>query len=121
MLVEKGADIWKKDSYRWTALDISLKSRNESLIQFLLEQLYGLDKSRLKDILALLYKADKKSSRDLLGRTVLHIMAENGQEDIVRLLLEHGVDTGVRDSQNRTALHLAAECGHEKIMRRLLR
>lgn len=55
------------------------------------------------------------------NRPLLHIAADHGHDDCVRVLLEHGADVRQRDKfDNATALHWAAEGGHLDIVRRLV-
>lgn len=45
------------------------------------------------------------------GYTPLHYAAANGLDQVVRSLLAHGVDTGIRNHQGKTAYELALERG----------
>jgi ankyrin repeat protein len=45
--------------------------------------------------------------------TPLHGAAQNGQVEMVRLLLEHGADLGARAADGRSALDFALENGHQ--------
>jgi hypothetical protein len=53
-------------------------------------------------------------------RSALHMAAENGHGQTVRLLLEHGLDASLQDQSGRTPLHLGAENGHESVVRVLI-
>jgi ankyrin repeat protein len=44
----------------------------------------------------------------------------NPKADIVRLLIDHGADTGVQDEADLTPLHLAAFNGNVEIVRLLI-
>lgn len=55
-----------------------------------------------------------------LGRTALHRAVCNGNEAIVRLLLERGADIIRQDGYGQTALHLAVENGCEGLVKVLL-
>ena len=58
---------------------------------------------------------------DLVGRTPLHLAAQRGQEEIVRLLLKEGADVDARNTaDSATPLHFAAENGHLSIVRLLV-
>ncbi len=51
----------------------------------------------------------------------LHLAAENGQEAVVRLLLEKGAELESKDKKNgRTPLLWAARNGHEAVVKLLL-
>ncbi|OPB45737.1 hypothetical protein A0O28_0093040 [Trichoderma guizhouense] len=52
--------------------------------------------------------------------TGLHIAAESGWSDIVKVLLEDIADADAHDEFNRTPFYLAASGGHDTVMRTLL-
>lgn len=53
--------------------------------------------------------------------TLLHMIAESGDEDMMRLFLEYGVNTNTRDGDGRTALDLSIKKGNKEIVRLLLK
>jgi len=58
---------------------------------------------------------------DRAGQTTLHRAAWNDRRDCVRLLLEYGVDVGIRDwGDNATALHGAAQRADVQVVRMLV-
>lgn len=60
-------------------------------------------------------------TRDLEGRTPLHVSAWQGHTDMVALLLTHGrAEVDACDLENRTALHSASWQGHSDIVKLLL-
>ncbi|KAK3592587.1 hypothetical protein CHS0354_001754 [Potamilus streckersoni] len=48
---------------------------------------------------------------DSSGRTALHVAACRGNENVVRMLIEHGADISARDKNDNTPLHW---CGHSE-------
>ena len=55
------------------------------------------------------------------GFTPLHVVAEHGHADIVRLLLDkQGIDVNVMDDNNDTPLHVVVQHGHADVVRLLL-
>jgi ankyrin repeat protein len=58
--------------------------------------------------------------RDDIDRTPLILAAENGQAEVVKLLIDIGVDKEAQDRDDRTALYAAAELGHENVVKLLL-
>jgi ankyrin repeat protein len=49
------------------------------------------------------------------GRTALHLAAQDGRSEVVRLFLEHGAEAKAKDENASTALSMAAANGHEAI------
>jgi len=68
------------------------------------------DVARLKAMLA--RSPDLINKRGDMGITPLHIAAEEGNVDIIKLLIENGLHTGVVDWIGNTALHVASAKGH---------
>ncbi|KAF8243679.1 ankyrin, partial [Wilcoxina mikolae CBS 423.85] len=60
------------------------------------------------------------NAKDNSGRTALHYAAENGDETIVRLLVEHEADKTIQDKRGMTALMLATTKGHNTMVNLLL-
>ncbi|KAI4499843.1 hypothetical protein M0802_005099 [Mischocyttarus mexicanus] len=60
-------------------------------------------------------------SRDVQGRTPLHLASCRGFEAIVTLLLEYGADPNKRDIVGNTPLHLAAVASNISVVTLLLR
>jgi len=54
---------------------------------------------------------------DPLGRSLLHVAAALGREDIVAWLLDHGAHSQPRTRDGFTPLHLAARAGHAQVVR----
>jgi hypothetical protein len=52
------------------------------------------------------------NSRDMLGRTALHVATLGGRTSAVTLLIEEGARVSARLTDGRTALHIAAVCVH---------
>ncbi|KAF4625156.1 hypothetical protein G7Y89_g13013 [Cudoniella acicularis] len=76
-----------------TALYQAVKIRHEKVVQLLLEE------------------GAKIQVQTINGWTTLHRAAMNGDEAIVRLLLDYKTDPDTKDSDRRTALSRAAETG----------
>ncbi|TSK87475.1 Caskin-1 [Bagarius yarrelli] len=61
----------------------------------------------------------KRDSTDPNGTSPLHLAAKNGHIDIIRLLIQAGIDIN-RQTKAGTALHEAALCGKTDVVRLLL-
>ncbi|KAB8079278.1 ankyrin repeat-containing domain protein [Aspergillus leporis] len=69
----------------------------------------------------LLQRGVNVNVRNSRGQTPLHIAAQNGQLDVVRLLLaSQQIDVNARDQQGSTPLHLASEKGHVEVVQLLV-
>ena len=60
------------------------------------------------------------NTKDRWGQTMLHVAAERGNTNIVRLLLEKGADINITDDTGTTALMNASGSGRENIVEILL-
>ncbi|THV07687.1 ankyrin [Dendrothele bispora CBS 962.96] len=56
------------------------------------------------------------NARDEFGYTCLHLAADRGNVEMVRLLVEHGVDLTAKDEDELTAGELARIAGHNDIV-----
>ncbi|KAJ5637165.1 hypothetical protein N7490_007044 [Penicillium lividum] len=69
---------------------------------------------------ALLDTGEDANPIDELGKTPLHIAAEQGNWEIARLLLERNASPWNSDGTKSVPLHLAAENGHFEVVRLLI-
>ncbi|CAD0093612.1 unnamed protein product [Aureobasidium vineae] len=107
LLVETGTDINSPNHQQITALQIALSSANTSTAQFLLE--LGADvtgttvngetalhlAARVGDVAmveSLLQRCPSINVRNHCGETALHAAVTAGHEEVVRVMLAHGVD-----------------------------
>jgi ankyrin repeat protein len=102
MLLERGADIVRQDSYGKTALHLAVENGSEKVVKVLLE--------KLKD----------PNLTDGLGRTALFSAIQAEDELVSKLLLEAAIDVNKRDSTGDVALHIAAELGPQALILLLL-
>ncbi|KAK1856301.1 ankyrin repeat protein [Colletotrichum chrysophilum] len=78
---------------------------------------FGLD-----SMISLMIKQGKNLNEinDDLGEAAIHTAITWGQQNVIKLLLDNGVDLLVEDAFGRTPLVLSAELGHADILRMLL-
>ena len=96
LLLHHGADVNRPDIFGITPLHDALKTSHDEIIRLLLD-LPGND-----------------------SWTLLHAASQEGHDDIVGALLNHGVDANRPDNDGWTALHAASQEGHNDIVRLLL-
>ncbi|WP_353274418.1 ankyrin repeat domain-containing protein [Wolbachia endosymbiont (group B) of Hofmannophila pseudospretella] len=102
ILLKKGADVNKKDSYGPTALHLAAKNGHTNIVEILVEK--GAD----------------VNVRDHHANTVLYLATNNGHEGIVEILLEKGANVNGKSSFGVVPLHLAASSGCESVVKVLL-
>jgi ankyrin repeat protein len=103
LLLEHGVDVNAPDTYHTTPLH--LVSQDKLIAQLLLDH------------------GAKFNAKNDQGWTPLHLVSQGTEEDsadVVRLLLELGVDVNVRDKNQETPLHFACENGNLETMRLLV-
>lgn len=55
-----------------------------------------------------------------LGNTALHIASLAGQEEVVKLLVQHGASVNVQSQNGFTPLYMAAQENHDNVVKYLL-
>ncbi|KAI9855289.1 MAG: hypothetical protein M1824_006216 [Vezdaea acicularis] len=134
-LLEKGANVYARDSYGGTALYLAAVEGHEAVVRLLLENgadveagdddggtaLYvAAERGHTAVIRLLLEKVADADARGNKGWAALRGAAQGGHEAVMRLLLENGTDIEASNNQGFTALSWAAERGHEAVVRLLL-
>ncbi|MFN7114641.1 MAG: ankyrin repeat domain-containing protein [Alphaproteobacteria bacterium] len=117
MLIRAGADITLDDKEGDKPLDIALRSGNPALV--------ALFEQPLKDLLARIPSADtgpRLQSRrapacppDPHGDTMLTWAAREGQENVVRAMVQSGADVFLRNRAGQTPRAVAEAAGHRLI------
>ncbi len=135
LLIEKGADIHRKDRHGRTALRIAAECGQTELVHLLLgkgakvnaadnngttilqQMVYFRDLAMVK---LLLENSAKVDIRDQEKRTALMIAAGTDQPAIVQLLIETKANLNSQDSDGCTPLAIAVYKGHDKIVEMLI-
>lgn len=109
LLLAKGADVHATDRYGWTPLHKAAAFNRVTLARMLMDK--GADP------LAFGIKYG------LIRFAPIHLAAEAGFADMVKLFLDRGVDINLRtEGQNKVAcLHIAAGKGHAEVVELLLK
>ena len=106
MLLVNGADvndiIYDFEEYRWTALHIAVKHKDEKMIKILLD-----------------YSANVNAKEDYY-RTPLHVASVSHCPEIAKILLAAGADINDADKQGQIPFHLAIRIEDEKMVEFLL-
>lgn len=113
--IENDVDIDSTDQYGFTALHASMMYRKRDITRLLL----GSNASYTKMVEG--PNGDRYDGSPFAGCNALHLAAYDGGEEIMRSLLEKGVDINARNSrQGQTALHIAARRNHAQQVRLLV-
>ena len=114
IIVEQGTDILQYDENNQTPLQIAVSTSNVAAARLLLESYVPITNVEHEIFNLRLFP------NGIVINTVLHIAVEQGDEEMVRLLVEYGAN-GVRWNANAdTAIHLAADLENPNITITLL-
>lgn len=102
-LIEMGADVTKENKYGENALQIALDYNKPEIIRVILS-LKKIDIER----------TDKE------GRTLLQNVVLMGQNDVAKILIDHGADINHKDNKNRNVIFDALAYGNEEFINYLL-
>ncbi|KXJ85091.1 hypothetical protein Micbo1qcDRAFT_198942 [Microdochium bolleyi] len=126
-------------SYEWTSSFLEIQSQVDSVVQVFLEEeasyylpystteisihmtglhlvaMFGIQKAVVYSL-----QFHDHDGKDSFDRTPLSYAAGNGNEDVVRLLLEHKAAVDSKCVNDRTPLSFATENGYEAMVRLLL-
>ncbi|XP_023224750.1 ankyrin-1-like [Centruroides sculpturatus] len=98
--------------------DVSVVDRNEkSVVYWLCERNHP---EALKILLEDSFAPNLIFKEDAYENNPLHVAAEHGYADVLKILLEHGADIHSKNEDEETALHLAAQSGHRNVVKLLL-
>ncbi|XP_065336836.1 putative ankyrin repeat protein RF_0381 [Cloeon dipterum] len=116
--IDLGGDLNVVDNERLTALHIAAKRGHLQFVKMLLA--YQAEVARNPDIgegsVGSALKEDVRvNTCDNRGRTPLHLAAESGNVDLVKLLIENDADLTLTNIQGKNALHFAIK--DEKVLR----
>jgi len=134
-LVELGANIEAKEEWKCTPLALAIENDHRDVVEVLFA--HGADIHKEVFWQTLLYRAVEFGCKNVaiflleredfdleeknsIGRTLLHIAAVSGYEDIIELLLENGADIEATDINNNKSLYFAILNGHRNATEALL-
>ena len=102
------ATVYVHDDENTPLLHLAVRKGNSSVMKALVEDVEW-EKVVVDDV------------QDWRGRTLLHIAALKGHEDVAAVLLDHGASPNAKDNSNETPLHQAAYEGHCNVVGLLLK
>nr|UPO70950.1 sTRP5 [Mesobuthus martensii] len=98
--------------------DVSVVDKNEkSVVYWLCERNHP---EALEILLKECFAPNLIFKEDAFDNNPLHVAAENGYADVLKILLENGADIHSKNEDGETAMHLAAKSGHRNIVKLLL-
>ncbi|KAL1496537.1 hypothetical protein AB1Y20_014143 [Prymnesium parvum] len=132
LLLEKNADIAARDNDGDSPLHHAASHGHEGVVRLLLENNADIAARDNVRVCACGWRHERvaatprpppprlSSPRRQAGFSPLHLVADNGHEGAMRLLLENNADIAARTNDNFSPLHHAAHKGHESAVRVLL-
>ncbi|MEW6737588.1 MAG: ankyrin repeat domain-containing protein [Acidobacteriota bacterium] len=117
VLLENGADIHLEDKYGNTALAYAVNNNSLEAVEMLLNKGAKVD---VKDnVIKSTSGNPNPPSTDTDDQPIIITAASNGQKQIVKALIDKGVDVKVRNKIGKTALSIATEKEYKEIVKLL--
>ncbi|KAI6650880.1 Transient receptor potential cation channel [Oopsacas minuta] len=107
LLDTKNCDVVALNSFKETPLHVAAFSGKATIVQRLLDYLEEVSIEMLGD-------------EDMYGNTALHLACEQGQLEVVELLMKARANINAINFNNRSPLHLAAAAGHVQVAEYLI-
>ncbi|KAK9751264.1 Ankyrin repeats (3 copies) [Popillia japonica] len=114
LLLSNGADITQPDRGCGTMLYSAVRSRNIDIVEMLIGHVNSTK----------IPKITKKEYMNMQNRdssSPLHLVIQNGDINIVKLLLDEGADPNLADKYDEISLHAAVNAGNLDVIEELLR
>eukprot|EP00899_Mesostigma_viride_P006395 jgi/Mesvir1/15757/Mv03329-RA.1 len=127
LLVARGADVEAKTKMGWTPLYLASLNGHEDVVQHLIAS--GADEGTrcthvseaTKDVRNLAGSDLDANAKNMWGITPLHTASEEGNVQIVKLLIARGADVKAKNWNDATPLHLASAEGHLDVVKHLIK
>jgi ankyrin repeat protein len=134
LLLQRNAECNAQDDQGYTPLRCASEAAELGLMRLLLDRgadadacdnsgntpLHQAAVNTLVEVARILLVYAEVNARNDCGSTPLHLAAEEGELDVVSLLLDCGADVHVRDNSGNTPLHIASTNGHRGVVQILL-
>ena len=124
LLVEHGANLTTQDNRGLTPCDVAWREGHSEIAHFLTEHA-ACTTAQADDerTLSPLPEEEQGANATTVANnrwTPLHVAAEQGNAEVVRALVEHGMDVAARADNGWTPLHVASSCGSVEVLRILV-
>lgn len=131
LLIDKGADVNKRDQIGYTALMHAVSNGKVEAVRFLIQNGTDVNAKTLDDdiitpaeearVQSLLetYDIDFAYNQIIGGLTALMLAAQAGHSDIVQILLENAANVNAKNHDGNTPLLMAINHDHTEVIRML--
>lgn len=122
VLLDNGCNVMAQDYECKTPLNLAIENCQQDIVELFIERGIGINGSNEVEVL---FKKgadinDTDKHEDGYGQTLIHLAAESGHAQIVKLLLQWGADCNAQNGCGGRPLLDAAYWGHEAVVEILL-